>query len=307
MNHYKYGWSKPANNTLNLTLIHSPTSTTSDYQGDIFPITISGINLAAHSFSYGIYSYSGNWRNGVENQTQQFNLPLVGYQTGAHATTLALLPNSGKTYSFVSVSDPTKIQIMAVKKAERGDTTGGNKYIVRVREIAGGAAATTGLIFGNQVTAALSTNGMEDETGATTLTPTGADLNQISFSIGKYQIRTLKVALGGLINPTRTINPEGKLRSYDDMVFKVTVVAGGRQNMVKFLLNPAEKVRKVYIVNLAGSLVRTLYDGSEAFNSSASIAWNGRTNGNGVATNGVYVVNIVTDRVQRHAVLQLMR
>ena len=294
MNHFKYGWSKPANNTLNNTLIHSPSSSSYGCDGDI----------RTHAFSYAIYGYAGNWRNGVENQSQLFQLPLVTLQTTAHATTLPLLPNNGKTYSLVRVSDPTKAQILAVKKAERGDTTGSNKYIVRVKEIAAGTSTVT-LIFGNQVLAALSTNGMEEEAGATTLTPSG---NQFNFSIGKYQIKTLKVTLGGLMSGVdRKWGPSGKIPSFDDIAFQVVLSKGGIRSSAKFLLNASEKVRNVSIVNLSGRLVRTLHDGSIPLAATSHIEWDGCDNGGGIAPNGVYVVNVVTDRAQKHGVLRAMK
>jgi alpha-mannosidase len=296
LNHYKYGWSKVNNNTLNNTLIHSPSSSSYGCDGDI----------RMHTFSYGIYGYAGNWRNGVENQAQLFQLPLVGFQTTAHAAsgTGLSLPNSGKTYSMVRVSDPTKVLIMSVKKAERGDTTGSNKYIVRIREIAGGSA-TVNLIFGNQVTAALSTNGMEEEAGATTITPSG---NQISVSIGKYQIRTLKVTLTTpYVGVYQKWGPNGKNPSFDDMALKVVFSRGGLQNSAKFLLGASEKVRRVYVVNLAGRLVRTLHDGSLPLDASSRIVWDGRDNVGGVVPNGAYIVNVVTDCAQKQAVLHAMK
>jgi len=297
---FKYGWSKPAINTLNSTLIHSPSGTgygNTDH------------DLRQHVISYAIYGYAGNWRNGVENQSQLFQLPLVTLQTSAHAATgVGLsLPNSGKTYSCVRLSDPTTSQIVAIKKAERGDTTGSNKYIVRVRNISG-ASATATLIFGNQVLAALSTNGMEEEAGATTLTPGGAALNQISLAMGRYQIKTFKVQLGIPITSVNwKIGPDGTIPSSDDMAFKVVFSKGGKQNIAKFQLNPFEKVRKVYIVNLAGSLVRTLHDGYAPLDASSRIVWDGCDNRGGAAPNGVYIVNVVTDRTQKHAVLNSVK
>jgi alpha-mannosidase len=296
LNHYKYGWSKPANNTLNLTLIHSTSSTNYQCDGDI----------RLHYFSYGIYAYTGNWRNGVENQAQQFNLPLVGYQTTAHAATGngVSLPNNGKTYSLVRVSDPTKVQIMAVKKAERGDTTGGNKYIVRIREIAAGSS-TVNLIFGNQVTAALSTNGMEDDAG--TVPATLVTANEISFPVTKYQLKTLKVTLTNAVGVQWRKGPDGGVPSFDDLAFKLLFSNGSRQYTAKLLFNASEKVRRVYVTNMAGRLVRSLHDGSVPLDASSRIVWDGRDNIGNAVPNGVYVVNVVTDRQQKQAVLHAIK
>jgi hypothetical protein len=297
---FKYGWSKPANNTLNSTLIHSPSGTACGNTDH---------DLRQHVISYAIYGYAGNWRNGVENQSQLFQLPLVALQTSAHAATgFGLsLPNSGKTYSFVRLSDPATSQIIAIKKAERGDTTGSNKYIVRVKNISG-ASATATLIFGNQVLAALSTNGMEEEAGATTLTPGGTALNEISLAMTAYQIKTFKVQLGNTLTGVNwRIGPDGTISSYDDMAFQVVLSKGSIRGSAKFLLNASDKVRNVSIVNLSGRLVRTLHDGSMPLAATSHIEWDGCDNGGCAVPNGVYVVNVVTDRVQKHGVLRAVK
>jgi hypothetical protein len=175
---------------------------------------------------------------------------------------------------------------------------------VRVREIAGGSA-TVNLLFGNQVTAALSTNGMEDDAGATALTPSG---NQFSFSIAKYQIKTFKVTLAdNVVGVDRRWGPSGEIPSFDDMAFKVVFANGSRQYTAKFLFGVSEKVRRVYVVNLAGRIVRTLHDGSQPLDASSRIVWDGRDNMGGAVPNGAYIVNVVTDRAQKQAVLHAMK
>ncbi|MDP4197833.1 MAG: glycoside hydrolase family 38 C-terminal domain-containing protein, partial [Bacteroidota bacterium] len=113
LNNCKYGWDKPADNIINLSLIHSPNGTSYNYRNDIY----------VHDFTYAIYGHKGSWaESNVVQAGERLNLPLIAFQTAAHND-----GGLGKEFSLVS-SDPSQIAVMAVKKAEYGD-----EYIIRVR------------------------------------------------------------------------------------------------------------------------------------------------------------------------------
>jgi alpha-mannosidase len=281
---YKYGWSRPAKGTLDLTLIHSPGPDDYYAQGDIF----------THTFSYAIYGFSGDWRNGVDAQAQRFNEPLTAMQTTAHAATGPI----GKTFSLVRVSNPAKAMIMGLKKPEK--STSADEVIVRLREIPGTAAGAVNLVFGASITAAVETNGMEAKIADVTFNG-----NTLSFSIGKYQIKTFKVTLGGFTSVRGSFN--GSNPSFDDMAFKVVSSAGGKLSMAKFLLGRDDKVQKVYLTNVKGQVVRTLHNGPMPLEASAHIVWDGKNNSGNLAPAGVYVVNVVTDHAQKHAPMRFVK
>jgi len=291
MNHYKYGWSKLSDNNLSNTLIHSPRPNSgSNYGGD---------TAMTHNFSYAIYGYDGNWTNGVEARTQRFNMPLSAFQTTPHRA----FAQCGKTFSFVRASDPSKIMIMAIKKAEKS-----NDYVVRVREIAA-TSSREKLIFGYNVLAAKSTNGMEDDSGAAIIIPGGINNNEICFTINKYQLNTFKVTLGDeyVAAGVASVTKSGIIKSSDDMAFKVALTSGWKRSVVKFSVLKNEMIRKVYITDIMGRAVRMLYNDPAQLASSSQIVWNGFNNSGNIASAGVYVVTIVTDRTQKQAVFNLIR
>jgi alpha-mannosidase len=289
MNHYKYGWSKLSDNNLSNTLIHSPHLVSgSAYAGD------TGMT---HNFSYAIYGYSGDWKNGVEAQTQRFNTPLSAFQTVPHAG----VNGYGKTLSFVRASDPSKVLIMAIKKAEKSE-----EYVVRVREIAA-ASSNVSLIFSSNVLTAKSTDGMEDDSGADLIIPGGADHNEIGFTINKYQLKTFKVSLGNdRIGPS--LIKFGSIPSFDDVAFTVALTMGGKRSVAKFLVPRDQTVRKAYITDIMGRMVRLLHGGPAApLAASSHIAWDGTDSNGRMVSSGVFIVTIVTDHAEQHALMRSAR
>ncbi|MGE5457469.1 MAG: glycoside hydrolase family 38 C-terminal domain-containing protein, partial [Methanococcaceae archaeon] len=170
LNNCKYGWDKPANNVINLTLIHSPNSTNYNYRNDLY----------VHDFTYAIYSHAGDWAEGkVVQAGEKLNVPLVTFQVAAHND-----GGLGKSFSFLS-SDASQIAVMAVKKAEYGD-----EYIIRVRETAGKTWQNVQLSFPGTLISAQEVNGMEEFKAAAAF-----NSNAITFNIGPYQPKTFSVQL----------------------------------------------------------------------------------------------------------------
>ena len=118
LNDCKYGWDKPADNELRLTLIHTPVATYGSNCQDTQ-------DFGENRFTYSIYGHTGNWVDGrTVTQGERLNQPLISFQTSAHAGSL------GKAVSFLNVSNPN-VTVKAVKLAENT-----NEYIVRVQETA---------------------------------------------------------------------------------------------------------------------------------------------------------------------------
>lgn len=292
MNRFKYGWSKLANNNLLLTLIHSPIPDgANNNSGDV------GMNI----FSYAIYGYSGGWKNGrIDEQCQRYQLPLIAMQTTAHAATAPF----DKTLSFVRISDPSKGMIMCLKKAEKS-----NDYVVRVHELVGGSASLK-LLFTYDVTAAKSTNGMEDDEGATTITPGGANNNEVAFSIDKYQLKTFKVTLGSNYIGSTAIGKgpiPGSIPSRGDRIIKIMVPTGTSHTGVTFRLHNGEKVRSVVCTDIKGRIVRVLSGESTGANTASRIIWNGRNAADSPVSAGIYIITVVTDCGKKHALMKVMR
>src|SRR5437868_539229 len=125
LNDSKYGWDKPADNVLRLTLIHTAKARAYPYQ--------SSNDLGHHHFTYSIAGHRGDWRTGrVPAQAASLNQPLIAFQTEAHPGGL------GRATSFLSVTDPNnQVAVRALKKAEDSD-----EIVLRVQELYGRPART---------------------------------------------------------------------------------------------------------------------------------------------------------------------
>lgn len=178
LNDCKYGWDKPTDSSLRLTLIHTPSTGNSyTYQAD----QDLGVNL----FTYSLFPHQGKWSELTQKAASQLNQPLVAVAAPKHEGAL------GKEVEFLSVSTD-QVAVKAVKKAEES-----NELIVRVYEWAGQQHDKVTLTFPTRVISAREVNGLEEQVGsATTRNKT------LTFSISKYQPKTFAVTLAAAKTPT---------------------------------------------------------------------------------------------------------
>jgi alpha-mannosidase len=168
----KFASDKPDENTLRLTLIRTP-----GVRGG-YPDQATQ-DIGHHEILYGLAGHKGDWRQGQTDwQALRLNQPLIAFESSKHAGAL------GKTFSFLSVSN-SRVRVMALKKAERGD-----EYIVRLVEVAGRTAPGVQIRFAAPVTAAREVNGAEEPAGPATVTA-GA----LVTSFKAFQPRTFAVKL----------------------------------------------------------------------------------------------------------------
>lgn len=164
----KYGWDRPAQDTLRLTLLHTP-----------FPFFVSLFyghhtqDLGPHRMAWALSGHEGDWRNGTVVRALRFNQPLRAFQSAAHPG------DSGSTFSLLSVSDPHAV-VRAVKKAEDSD-----EVIVRLTEMSGQTLTNVELAFAEDIVKAREVNGMEDDMG-----PLELQEGRLLFSMSPYQIRS---------------------------------------------------------------------------------------------------------------------
>jgi alpha-mannosidase len=154
----KFGWDKPDDGTLRLTLVH--TAIAPEFHHDTN-------DLGHHRFAYALYGHAGDWRQGVVQQAAAFNQPLMAFQTTAHDGSYA--------YGLSALGVNPNVAVMALKRAEDDPT----KWVLRVREAAGRQ------VLGEQVllhhyspsgAQASVIDGSEQATGAPTLTLNGVAL-----------------------------------------------------------------------------------------------------------------------------------
>ena len=143
INDSKYGWDKPDDSTLRLTLLHTPRpSTNYTYQ--------SSNDLGHHRFVFAVAAHAGDWRQGrLPARAMQLNQPLVAFQADAHDGDL------GSSFSMASLDDTTgEVAIMALKRAEDSD-----EIVVRLQERYGRARRVTlrmpsGIVAAREINAA---------------------------------------------------------------------------------------------------------------------------------------------------------
>ena len=125
LNDGKYGWDKPSDGCLRLSLLRSPRSwwryrhqTAQDF-GD-------------HRFTFAIYSHSGGWADGKTiEHGERLNQPLLAFQAESHPGLL------GRSLKLLEIDNPA-VRVRALKQAEEGD-----EWMVRLQESAGKVAKAT--------------------------------------------------------------------------------------------------------------------------------------------------------------------
>lgn len=171
LNDCKYGWDKPADNTIRLTLIHTPsTEKRYTHQNDL--------DLGVNHFTYSIVGHKGTDRSAAVAASEQLNMPLVAYVAPKHAGSL------GRTFSMLETST-SQIGVRALKKAEDGDG-----YIVRCYELTGKPVENARITFPAQILSAEECNGIEEKIGAAE-----TDGRSLLVSAGKFAPKTYRVRL----------------------------------------------------------------------------------------------------------------
>ena len=172
MNDSKYGWDKPADNTIRLTLLHTP-STRGGYSYQ------NRQDFGEHVFTYSITGHEGDYRKGyVTRKAEVLNQPLHAFVAPKHKGTY------GRSFSFAE-SLNENVALRALKQAEDSDA-----YVVRLYETAGQGSQKAQVRFAADIVEAKELNGNEEELGAAS-----ASGNTLSFEIGSYGMKTFLVRL----------------------------------------------------------------------------------------------------------------
>ena len=183
---------KPDENTLRLTLIRTP--------GTHGGYTYQGVqDVGHHDIVYGLAGHKGDWRQGQTDwQAMRLNQPLIAFEAARHAGALQ------KSFSLLSVSN-SRVRVMAVKKAEKGEET-----IVRLVEVDSKAQSGVQVKFATPITAAREVNGAEEPVGPATL----AD-GALVTSFTKFQPRTFAVKLAAPAAKVTPVKSQPVTLSYD--------------------------------------------------------------------------------------------
>ena len=196
MNDSRYGWDKPDDHTLRLSLLYTPkTNGNYAYQEQQ--------DQGRHVFTYSIMAHQG---------------PLNETQTARQATLLNSRPkvffatkhkgDLGREFSFVS-SDNDNVLVRCMKQAEATD-----EYVVRVYELSGKASQTARLTFAAPIVQAVEADGTEKTIGAATYHG-----HSLSVSIKPYSVKTYKLKLSTSGTPAKKVETEMVSLPFDRRCF----------------------------------------------------------------------------------------
>lgn len=172
MNDSKYGWDKPDDNTLRLTLLHTP-ETDRDYAYQ------NRQDFGHHCFTYSLVGHAGRLdKPAIVGKAEILNQKLKAFRADKHKGQL------GREFSFVSSDNPNVI-IKALKKAENTD-----EYVVRVYETGGEKMQEAVLSFAGEIIGACEADGTEKSVGQV-----GFNGNDLSINIKPFSVKTFKVRL----------------------------------------------------------------------------------------------------------------
>lgn len=172
MNDCKYGWDKPTDNTIRLTLLHTPYNI-----GDF--IYQNHQDFGRHIFKYSIVGHNGDYRQAcVTRKAEVLNQPLKAFVTPKHSGTY------GRKFSFAE-SLNTNVALKAVKQAEDSDA-----YVVRFIETSGKGVQKGKVQFAADILEAKELNGNEEF-----IADVAATGKTLEFDIKPFSIKTFLVRL----------------------------------------------------------------------------------------------------------------
>lgn len=173
INDSRYGWDKPADNTLRLSLLYSPKCDESYYRYQARQ------DFGYHEFTYSLIGHEGTLDHvAAVQQSTSLNSPVKVFRATKHAGRL------GRSFSFVESSNPN-VLVRTMKRAEVTD-----EYVVRLHEISGRDHQQARLTFPGRIRSAVCADGTEKTLGAASF----AD-NVLSVDVKRFGLATYKVVL----------------------------------------------------------------------------------------------------------------
>lgn len=173
LNDSRYGWDKPTDNTLRLSLLYSPRCERGGYRYQATQ------DFGHHEFTYSLVGHNGQLvPSDAVRQSTLLNSPLKAFQTARSKGPL------GRQFSFLQC-DNQNVIVRTLKQAEAS-----NEYVVRLHETSGLSAQKAQLTFAGQIVKAVQADGTEKE-----LAPARFHGNVLDVEIGAFSLATYKVVL----------------------------------------------------------------------------------------------------------------
>lgn len=168
----KYGWDKYSDNTLRMTVLHTPKK---NYRIDSMQ---SMLDIGLNRYSFAIFSHSGQVGEATQLEARKFVQPMTAFLAEKHSGALK------SHYSFGNVSTNDVI-IRAIKKAENSD-----EIIVRLNEGSNKSVDHFTLELGSGIEAAREVFASEEEKGSAVI-----ENGRLVTSFKPFEIKTFAITL----------------------------------------------------------------------------------------------------------------
>jgi alpha-mannosidase len=181
LNDSKYGWDKPDDSTLRLSLLRSPRVIRKfRHQGYQ--------DLGHHSFTYALYGHTGNWSEAdTVWQAARLNQPLMAFGTRPHPGPL------GRELTYLETSNRS-LAVRSMKREEAGKRT-----VIRLQEVAGAQHDSVQLAFPTEVQSAAEVDGCEEDLG-----PARLHEGRVLTALGPFQPTAVALEIAP---PSTTLTP----------------------------------------------------------------------------------------------------
>lgn len=177
----KYGWDKPANNTLRMTVLHTPKG---NFKNDSMQ---SLMEVGLNRYGYAIHSHA-NDLSSTQKYAREFNQPLSAVVTDIHKGAL------GAEYSFGSI-DKSNVILRAMKKAEESD-----EIIVRFNEGTNTKTENITFTLGAGIESAREVFASEETVGEATVKD-----GKLIFDLDAYGIKSFALKLKAIKNKAAAV------------------------------------------------------------------------------------------------------
>lgn len=172
LNNGKYGWDKPADNVIRLTLLHTP-STRGGYRYQAEQ------DFGHHEFTYSIVGHAGSLQQAnTPQKAELLNQPVQAFVAPKHKGSM------GREFSLLQV-DNDQVILKALKRAEKEDA-----LILRFYEMGGKQPQSVNLTLASEIESAEEVNGIEETIGQVNYSG-----KSLSFQMKPFGITSIKVKL----------------------------------------------------------------------------------------------------------------
>ena len=202
----KYGSDKPDDNTLRLTLIHSPD--TEEWEDETLDAgrtkEMRWQDWGIHEFSYAIAGHKGDWREGRTHwEARRFEQRPAAFVVPRYAV------DNRAAFSLLNI-DTGQVNIQAVKMAENG-----SGVVVRMQELTGRPCNEVTLHAAFPIAAAEELDGAERGLNQTL----SVKNNALPLKFSPYELRTVLLRLSGTKDKQKTMPTAPIALEYDIDIF----------------------------------------------------------------------------------------